>query len=63
MRTYAAEVITANFDGIWNGNNYFLYLHEDGRIHYYRQDLGFFFLNFLFYFISFHLFIYSFIFF
>ena len=49
MRTYAAEVITANFDGIWNGNNYFLYLHEDGRIHYYRQDLGFFFFFFSFF--------------
>eukprot|EP00008_Paramoeba_atlantica_P013325 CAMPEP_0201482706 /NCGR_PEP_ID=MMETSP0151_2-20130828/6969_1 /ASSEMBLY_ACC=CAM_ASM_000257 /TAXON_ID=200890 /ORGANISM="Paramoeba atlantica, Strain 621/1 / CCAP 1560/9" /LENGTH=440 /DNA_ID=CAMNT_0047865519 /DNA_START=601 /DNA_END=1923 /DNA_ORIENTATION=+ len=39
LRTLVAEVATGNGDGIWNGNNYFLYYQTDGLMYYYRHDL------------------------
>ena len=39
LRSLAAEVSTGNFDGIYNGNNYFLYYNTDRLMYYYRHDL------------------------
>jgi len=39
LRTLAAEVLTGNYDGIWNGNNFYLYYNIDDLFYYYRQDL------------------------
>eukprot|EP00211_Chloroparvula_japonica_P004164 CAMPEP_0119155138 /NCGR_PEP_ID=MMETSP1310-20130426/51591_1 /TAXON_ID=464262 /ORGANISM="Genus nov. species nov., Strain RCC2339" /LENGTH=653 /DNA_ID=CAMNT_0007147725 /DNA_START=182 /DNA_END=2140 /DNA_ORIENTATION=+ len=40
LRTLSAEVMTGNWDGLWNTNNYMLYLHpDDGKFRYYRYDV------------------------
>jgi len=40
LRTYVMEVFTGNWDGTWNGNNYYLYLNPDvGKFQYFRHDL------------------------
>ena len=40
IRTLVAEVLTGNWDGIWNGNNYFLYYNYDVNLfQYFRQDV------------------------
>eukprot|EP00008_Paramoeba_atlantica_P003795 CAMPEP_0201488066 /NCGR_PEP_ID=MMETSP0151_2-20130828/16665_1 /ASSEMBLY_ACC=CAM_ASM_000257 /TAXON_ID=200890 /ORGANISM="Paramoeba atlantica, Strain 621/1 / CCAP 1560/9" /LENGTH=437 /DNA_ID=CAMNT_0047873283 /DNA_START=569 /DNA_END=1882 /DNA_ORIENTATION=+ len=39
LRSLTAEVSTGNWDGIYNGNNYFLYYNTDGLMYYYRHDL------------------------
>src|SRR3990167_1363718 len=40
VRTLAVEVLTGNWDGLWNGNNYFLYYNPTvSKFQYFRQDL------------------------
>jgi len=40
LRAYAVSVLSGNWDGIYNGNNYFLYLDpSDGLFKFFRQDL------------------------
>ena len=40
VRTLAFEVLTGNWDGIWNGNNYYLYWNPDVSVfQYFRHDM------------------------
>jgi len=39
LRTFAAEVATGNWDGGFNGNNYYLYYNIDLKFYYYRYDV------------------------
>jgi len=40
VRTLAFEVLTGNWDGLWNGNNYYLYWNPDVQVfQYFRHDM------------------------
>ena len=41
VRTLAVEVLSGNFDGIWNANNYYLYYNYDvNQFQYFRHDVS-----------------------